>query len=301
MRFLFVDRITALTPGLTTQGLKHVTHEDYYLQADANDEWCFTPSLFGEPLGQLAAWNVMSTRDFSVRPVAGIVASAVFHRPARVGETLLLEATIDHLDEAAVLYHGEVRVGDEVVFRLDGALGPLLPMAQFIDEAVVRRQFAEINRPGEWPPDATRLSTDALPRTRLHCAHAPAMVFDECVAYEPGVRLTARKAVTRAASYFADHFPHKPVLPMSVLIECFIDLAHELLTRSGIVLECVSKTLRRMKMTDFIYPGDVLEGSVTLKRQDAHEVAVMCRAEVNGKRIGLLEIIFAAGGANSHA
>jgi 3-hydroxymyristoyl/3-hydroxydecanoyl-(acyl carrier protein) dehydratase len=289
MRFLFVDRITALVPGVTIQGLKHVSHDDYYLQQDTLGNWCFIPSLLGETLGQLAAWNVMMTRDFTVRPVAGIVSSAVFYRTPRVGETLSLDATIDNLDDTAVLYHGDVRVGDEVVFRLDGALGPLLPMADFIDDAVVKRQFAEINRPALLPS-----SPLLQPSMAASGAHAAPMVFDDIVAYEPGVSLRAVKLVTRAASYFADHFPHKPVLPMSVLIECFIDLAQELLTRSGIDIISVAKTLRRMKMTDFIYPGDVVDGLVTLKRQETNEVAVLCRAEVNGKRIGVLEIIFSA-------
>ncbi len=293
MKFLFVDRITALIPRVSVQGIKHVTHEDYYLQQDDADRWYFIPALLGETLGQLAAWNVMMSRDFSVRPVAGIVSSAVFYRAAYVGETLLLDATIDSLDESAVLYHGEVRVGDEVIFRLDGALGPLLPMADFIDESFVRRQFAEINLPGEW----TALPIGANLNHLQVGAHSPQMAFDVYGAYEPGVSLTAQKAVTRAASYFADHFPNKPVLPMSVLIESFISLAQELLTRSGIVLESVSKTLRRMKMTDFIHPGDVVEGSVTIKRQEAHEVAVLCRAFVQGKRIGVLEIVFTASGA----
>ena len=72
MRFLFVDRILALTPGGVTQGIKHVTSDDYYLCLDEQSRRYFVPSLVGETVGQLAAWNVMLSNDFTKRPVAGI-------------------------------------------------------------------------------------------------------------------------------------------------------------------------------------------------------------------------------------
>ena len=68
-----------------------------------------------------------------------------------MGETLLLESFIDHLDDQAVQYHSIARIQDEVIFTIDGALGPLLPLEDFIDPIEVRRQFSEIDRPGDWP------------------------------------------------------------------------------------------------------------------------------------------------------
>ena len=150
MRFLFVDRILQSSPGERIEGLKHITADDYYLSSDGDGQLYFTSSLVGETLGQLAAWNVMEHCDFTKRPVAGVVAKATLHRPAYVGETLRLESIIDSLDDVVVQYHSIARVGDEVVFTVDGALGPLLPMDDFIERDVIRRQFSQINRPGEW-------------------------------------------------------------------------------------------------------------------------------------------------------
>ncbi len=161
----------------------------------------------GETLGQLAAWNVMQHNHFSSRPVAGVVSSAQLHRPAYVGETLLLESWIDVLDETAVEYHSIARVGNERVFTIESALGPLLPMQDFISTESVRQQFAEIYHPTSMQlGDFANLPLQPEERIEFTTAVKP-MVFDRILSFEPGVRLTAEKRITRAAAYFDDHFP----------------------------------------------------------------------------------------------
>ena len=54
------------------------------------------------------------------------------------------------VDDRAVQYHSVARVGEELIFSIEGALGPLLPMADFIDTDEIRRQFTEIYHPGDW-------------------------------------------------------------------------------------------------------------------------------------------------------
>ena len=291
MRFLFVDRITHLSPAKVVQGVKHVTYDDPYLCRDEQGRWCFIPSLIGEALGQLAAWNVMVTNEFKQRPVAGLASSARLFRPAYVGETLFLESFIDCLDESAVQYHGVARVGDEVVFTLDGALGPLLPMDDFIDVSDVRRQFIEIDRPGEWPaaslPCEGLMSGGSLPTV------VP-MMFDRVLHCEPGVTLSAEKRITRAAPYFPDHFPKKPVLPLTVLLECKLNLAREFIARASFSHAYHVSELRKIKMTGFIQPGDVVISYITVKRHDADELILSFRSEVDGKRACVLDVVMSA-------
>lgn len=289
MRFLFVDRILELIPAKVVRGIKHITRDDAYLCYDADGRSCFIPSLIGETLGQLAAWNVMVCNDFTQRPVAGIASSASLHRPVYVGETLLLESFIDHLDNAAVQYHSVARVKDEVVFTIDGALGPLLPMADFIDPVVVRRQFAEINRPGAWTFDTPLLSSELLPET--HTEHVAPMLFDRILDSEPGVKLTAGKSITLAAPYFADHFPNKPVFPMTVLLECKLNLAKEFLARSGFIKPYQVHEMRKIKMNGFIYPGDNIVCYLSVKQHHTDELILTYRTEVDGKRVCLLEMV----------
>ena len=138
MRFLLIDRILHSSARGDVCGLKHVTREDYYLCGDEQDKACFVPSLVGEALGQLVAWNVMERNGFTRRPVAGVVACAHLYRPAYVGEAIFFTAQIDELDETAVRYHGTASINDEVIFRIDSALGPLLPMNDFISEKEIR-------------------------------------------------------------------------------------------------------------------------------------------------------------------
>lgn len=296
MRFLFVDRILHLEPGELVKGIKHVTRDDPYLYQDEQGQFCFAPSLIGESLGQLAAWNVMAFNNFSHRPVAGVVSSACLHRPVFPGETILLESFIDCLDESAVQYHSIARVGDDTVFTVDGALGPLLPMANFISDDEVRRQFAEIDRPGEWsdlnPPLAEQ---DIISSSKFASFHVP-MLFDRVLHSEPGLSLIAEKRITRSSPYFPDHFPFNPVLPMTVLLECKLNLAREFLKRAAWSVSYEICELRKIKMNEFVHPGDVLCCYVNVLKRDEHGLVLRYRSEVDGKRVCVLDVVMKAKG-----
>lgn len=299
MHFLFVDRILALTPGGVTQGMKHVTPDDYYVCLDEQNRRYFVPSLVGETVGQLAAWNVMLSHDFTKRPVAGIAACATLHRPVYVGETLLLEASLDSLDDSAVQYHGIARVGDEVVFELAGALGPLLPMEDFIDPDVVRAQFDELNRPGELLEEHC-LRAPLIESTHDQLHHVNALVqFDRVLEHEPGVQITAEKCITRAAPYFPDHFPKKPVLPMTMLLECVMNLGRRFVEQSAFDRAYRVQCMRRIKMNDFVAPGSVLTAVLKLKAQKDAELVLTCRVNNFAKRVCLLELVMVEVGAKA--
>ena len=286
MRFLFVDRILHLSSEYI-QGIKHITSDDYFLCQDPQGEVGFIPSLIGESLGQLAAWNIMFHNDFTKRPVAGVVASARLSRPAYVGETLLLESFIDDVDEVAVRYHSVARIGDEIVFQIENALGPLLPMSDFIDTDVVRSQFAEIFR-----PIAQTVARISANEERIHVPqlNLTSMVFDRILSIEPNVQLCAEKYISRSAAYFPDHFPFNPVLPMTVLLECKLNLAREFLARSSFNKNYAITELRRIKMNEFVRPGDVLICYLTVKQHNEHGLVLSFRSEVDGKRVCVLEV-----------
>lgn len=297
MRFLFVDRILGITPGQSIRGLKHITHDDVYLYRDVRDQYFFMPAMIGETLGQLAAWAVMLQCDFKKRPVAGVASSVRPLRHVYVGETLLLESFIDSLDESVVNYHSVARVNDEVVFTIDGALGPLLPMENFIDEAVVRRQFGEINRPGEWHNIGLTGEYNVLLPNQSPRMTIP-LLFDRVIASDPGVSLKASKRITRVAPYFHDHFPNKPVLPMTVLIECQLSLIREFLNRAGFGAGFAKhyriQELCRIKMSDFVYPGDQIACNLTVKHHNEDELVLHFRTEINGRRIGVMDVALLA-------
>lgn len=292
MRFLFVDRIVESSPGVFIRGIKHITRDDSCLTVDEQGRVCFIPSLIGEALGQLAAWNVMAQNDFSARPVAGIVDKASLLRHAYVGDTLLLESYIDAVDERAVQYHSIARVGATPVFVIEGALGPLLAMNEFIESSEVRQQYHEINRPGDWNAYSQLNMIDMPEMASVSSAIIPHMMFDRILSVAPGVELVAEKRITRAAPYFPDHFPKKPVLPMTVLLECQLNLARHFIVEAGYTNQYQLMELRKIKMNEFVLPGDIVRCFVTVKKSAADELILHCRNEVNGKRICVVDVVF---------
>lgn len=300
MRFLFVDRIVDFVPGQWIRGLKQVSSDDYYLTEDASARPCFIPSLLGETLGQLAAWNVMFNNDFTARPVAGIVAKARSFRPVYVGETVLLESVIESLDEAAVQYRSLARVGSEPVFEIEGALGPLLPMGDFIDTETIKSQFNEVDRPGDWAL-LQELSVPVFEDTFDKASYRNhSFVFDHIIENEPSVSITASKCVSRAAPFFADHFPKKPVLPMTVLLECLLNLGQVFLKKANWQSTYTYDHLRKIKMNDFVFPGDKVIARMQVKQQDDAQLVLACRCEVGSRRVCVVELVMKAiGGEKS--
>ncbi|MFY7697699.1 MAG: hydroxymyristoyl-ACP dehydratase [Legionella sp.] len=295
MRFLFVDRILELSPHVV-RGLKHVSSDDFFLTLDDEGKPCFTPSLIGESIGQLAAWSIMAHNNFSARPVAGVVARACMHRPVHLGETLWLEAVIESVDEVAISYRGNAWVGEQLVFAIDGALGPLLPMIDFIQVDEVQRQFNEIYRPGLWPALRTVVKSSISIEHNSHNSYS--MVYDKIINSMPGVSLVAEKYISRSAPYFPDHFPHKPVLPMTVLLECNLNLAREFIRQAGYSQAYQICELRRIKMSEFVRPGDIVVTVVGLKSYQDDQLILSFRSEVDGKRVCVVDVVMVVKGSD---
>jgi 3-hydroxymyristoyl/3-hydroxydecanoyl-(acyl carrier protein) dehydratase len=294
MRFLFVDRIVQSSPGQWIRGVKHITGDDTYLTVDEQGAPCFISSLIGETLGQLAAWNVMAHNKFTRRPVAGVVSSARMCRPAYVGETLLLESFIEALDDTAVQYHSIAHVGDEPVFIIDGALGPLLPMADFIHREEIQQQYNELYRPGDWESICVLTKQSSGEEVLQNQINRTSMTFDRIIDCSPGESLVAEKRITRAASYFPDHFPRKPVLPMTVLLECIQHLARQFVSTAQFPIDYQISELRKIKMNVFVQPGDVVVSYMKIKQRTENELILTCRSEVDGKRVCVVDVMLNA-------
>ena len=280
MSFLFVDKITHSTSHLI-RGIKKITADDFYLYPNVSGPMMFVPSLIGEALGQLAAWNIMQRNNFANRPVAGVVAQARLMRPAYVGETLVLESTIDAVENDLVQYHSIATVGDEPAFYIDGALGPLLPMEDFIAPKLAKQQYLSIAPQASWKN----------PLTNQGCCEKALFHFDHISEFEPNSGLVAEKMVLGSAPYFPDHFPDKPVLPLTVLLECKLNLAHEFAKRAGWPSEFYVNEVKKIKMNAFVRPGDCVVTRLTIKKFCSAEGILYFQSKVNGKRVCVLEIV----------
>lgn len=291
MRFLFVDQILKRNKPRYIAGLKHITSDDFFLCASPEpNRLCFIPTLIGETIGQLAAWQVMHEQAFQRRPVAGVVAQASMYKPAYVGDTLFLECEIDALDEVAVQYHGRATVNGELVFSVDGAIGPMLPMSQFIDESLVRQQFQEIDRPiqGELDSYIQLISDFSAPSNQ---GKIYPMMFDGMLTMNPQESCRAFKKISRCAAYFADHFPNKPVLPLTLLLECHRQLGFVFLEQSSWQHFHLIR-MERIKMSEFVQPGEVVETELMVKKYSETELVLHCRTFVQQKRVCVVDLVF---------
>lgn len=278
MSFLFVDKILDFNPGKSITGLKLVTENDSYLSWDKENKPYFPAALIGETLGQLAAWNVMHTHAFRLRPVAGVVAKAELFRGAYLHDCLRLESVIETLDDRAVLYHSTAWVSDEIVARIEGALGPLLPMEDFIDTTVVKAQFDALFLP-EKPH-----------RHKVPMIAPNLMGFDKIIQQDQN-SLIAEKWVAKDAPYLSDHFPNKPVLPMTILLESKIRLAEQFLSHCDFVKHHRISALRKIKMNVFVLPGEKLTTTIKIKEKKDQEMILTFLSEVNQKRVCVLEMV----------
>ncbi len=321
MNFLFVDRIIHLEPGKSVRGIKHVTADDTYLTIGRNGNSALMSSIIGEALGQLGAWNVMQTVNFTARPVAGCVSGVTIYDDAYLGDTIFLETIIDSLDDKAVEYHSVAKVRDKIILTIDHALGPMLPMQDFIDPALAKKQFQQINRPGDFAelplPLNQHLSAkdywikkECHPResgdpgifantldSRVRGNDDAVVNYDHILDWQSGKKIIAQKNISGLAPYFVDHFPNKPVLPLTMLLSSHINLARQFIAEmlpAETARQFHLQSFRRVKMSDFVQPGDVLITTMTLKQQTINELIFNFQSEVTNKRVCIVEAVFSS-------
>lgn len=279
MSFIFVDRILQLEPGKSIHGVKHVRFDEPYSYLASNGKLSFVSSLIGEALGQLAAWNVMKVNNFKARPVAGVVTNTSLLRPVYAGETLTLAANIEHLDEEVVQYSSIARVNEEIVFTINGALGPLLPMDDFISQEEVQGQFNQLMDGSFYLKQQSRIPS--------HCLH-----FTENINVNE-TSISAEKEVNHDDPYLQDHFPSKPVLPLTILLTWQINLAAFFLTQLSFSGSFKIIELRKIKMNAFIKPGDRVFCQLRIKEQTKDYLILTSRTEVASKRVCITELVMA--------
>jgi 3-hydroxyacyl-[acyl-carrier-protein] dehydratase len=269
--FSFVDRITALEPGVRGEGR--------YTIPPAVEQ--FPAALVAEAVGQLAAWTAMSQLGFRRRPVAGLAGEAAFLADVAPGQTLRLEVDIQRCDEEAVAYGGTASADGVRVLRLMNCLGPMLPMEEFDAPEAVRADFETLRGAGA-PPGRFK-------------GVAPREV--NVIERAPGERLRAELRVPESAPFFGDHFPRRPVFPGTLLLDTQIGLALQL-AREAAPLRATAAVLAPARVTDvkirsFTPPGQLLELRIELQSATAEGATVSVVARANGKPVstGKVEIV----------
>jgi 3-hydroxymyristoyl/3-hydroxydecanoyl-(acyl carrier protein) dehydratase len=285
--FHFVDEILECEPGRRALGIKHVTPWDSFVRITSAGGRELLPCIVGEALGQLGAWCAMAANGFTLRPVAGVVGEVGIFGPAGPGDSILLSTTIDSLTDEAVYYHASASVDGEEILTLGNTLGPLLPLEDFDDPDQLRARFDAISRTGSRPE----------PPPALEPATPVELGFDELLSCEPGRELRAVKTISADEPYFGDHFPRKPVLPLSLLLESLLQLGQRLLSDEGAELEqCrfAPKRLRKVKMRRFVEAGQMLEATARVEESDTRAARLSFSCSVDGGRTCVAQADYSA-------
>ena len=260
--YTFVDRIIAIENGLRIRGR-------YLIPSGVE----FPAALLPEAVGQLAAWAAMSAVDFRYRPVAGIAGGVDFLADVKAGQTLELEAELESVDEQAVAYDGAAHADGIPVVRLQHCVGPMLPLEDFEDPQAARSRFKLLSGPGAEPGGFRGL---------------PALEVNQTSA-ETGKFIRASLQVPTTASFFADHFPRRPVFPGTLLMHANLQLAAALANEIPPPQNGGPWTLHRVsdvKLRSFIPPGETLELGVSLTEQLENSASMNVEIRKGTRAIG---------------
>ncbi len=110
-------------------------------------------------------------------------------------------------------------------------------------------------------------------------------LVDRIVELQPGVKITAVKALTMGEEYLGDHFPHFPVMPGVLMLE--------VMTQAGAWLVRVSedfahsmvvlKQAGNVKYGQFVEPGQTLTVTAEILKTTEKETKLKAHGVVNGK------------------
>ena len=257
--FSFVDRIHGDETGKRVTG-------SYHLPSGVDS---FPLSLVAESIGQLAAWSSMAVVDFAVRPVAGIAGRGEFPGTVAPGDTLELEATLVKADDEAVGYDGVARVNGKEVVRLHDCLGPMVPLVDFDDPEAMRERYRLLTTNGATP--------DAF-------GGVPCFV-PEKTGGTSGETSEGSFSIPKAAPFFGDHFPRRPVFPGTLLMNLNLGFAIDLaVERVGEGTQWAPQEMRDVKIRSFMAPGEVLDLKATIEEHDGDLVRVIVETR-KGKRL----------------
>lgn len=113
------------------------------------------------------------------------------------------------------------------------------------------------------------------------------VLIDRIVELESGRRIVARKALSLAEEYLADHFPAFPVLPGVLLLEAMVQ-ASAWLVREKLEFApslVLLKEARNVTYRSFLAPGQVLQVESVCRELSLEQSQFDARGELDGRDI----------------
>lgn len=118
--FLLIDRITRIEGETKAYGIKQLTLNEEFFNGYLPDDPQLPPTLLSETMAQVGAAVIMTKPDSQGKYILfGALDNASFHRNARPGERLDIEAEMLRIRKDAGKTRIICRVGDEEIARAD--------------------------------------------------------------------------------------------------------------------------------------------------------------------------------------
>jgi 3-hydroxyacyl-[acyl-carrier-protein] dehydratase len=109
-------------------------------------------------------------------------------------------------------------------------------------------------------------------------------LIDRVDELEPGRHIAARKNLTMAEEYLADHFPGFPVMPGVLMLEAMTQAGAWLIRASEDFAHSivVLKEARNVKYGNFVEPGQTLHVTAEIIKQDERTTTLKAQGTVDG-------------------
>lgn len=113
-------------------------------------------------------------------------------------------------------------------------------------------------------------------------------LIDRILDLQPGLRVTATKTLRSEEDYLRDHFPHFPVMPGVLMLEALFQASMWLVRKSEDFAHAVVllKEARNVKYADFVEPGQTLQITAEILKQDARTVTLKAEGRI-GERVAV--------------
>jgi 3-hydroxymyristoyl/3-hydroxydecanoyl-(acyl carrier protein) dehydratase len=300
MAFHYVDRIFEYTPKKSMRGLKNVTRNENFFYWLPDGRRVLSPAVITEALCQLGGWLNMVSTDFTRRPVILGDEKSEYLGLVEPGDQLDLYVEILDFGDDVIVTKGEASVRGVPVLRGDSCRGYLLPITDFDDPEVTKRQFQGIYKPEL--KNVSRVGANAKP---LKAIAGPATFeslrfLDGIIEHKPFSHVVAFKNFSGCEPYFATHFPRKPCVP-GVLQLTFMGEVCQYLVKEQLEAAIRGRALiptfiQNVRFRKFVEPGDqcVLEAKVISGDASQHNNDIMVRAVIyaNDTRVMQAEMGF---------
>ncbi|HVN29950.1 MAG TPA: hypothetical protein VMT64_15745 [Candidatus Binataceae bacterium] len=266
MRFLFVESIGEFESGSRARGQVRIP-------AEAK----FPPCIIAEAIGQLAGWIAMEHSQFKLRPVAGLVGECVISGSPEAGAVVELAVEMETCDDDAVAYSGSACIDGQPVVTLERCGAPMLALADFDDPDAMITRFALL-RSGTAPVEFAATLHEAVDLQNIACNGGAG-----CSIITPA-----------DASFYADHFPRKPVFPATLLLDAEIRLAVLALKNrhGGRMPKVDGIRITDVKLRTFIGPGTAVTLRADPGDSDPSSESFALTASVDSRRIASAGLIF---------